>query len=120
MRKSGIDYKFKEPEYLEELAHYVDETYRKHYGKGKYQAMEEIIDDGHGMGFAMGNIKKYAKRAGKKGTLEDHRADLMKVLHYSLLALYVFDLEQTSNSSMDTTEYREKLRRDIEALRAET
>jgi hypothetical protein len=62
----------------------------------KYQATEFIIDGGHGEGFCMGNILKYAQRYGKKNGY--NRADLMKVLHYALFALYVHDLEVSNKS----------------------
>ena len=46
---------------------------------------EIIIDQGHGTGFCMGNIMKYAQRYGKK---EGHnKADLMKVIHYAMIQL---------------------------------
>ena len=37
---------------------------------------------------------KYAQRYGHKGTPEDWRKDLMKVIHYAIIALYVHDKEQ--------------------------
>jgi hypothetical protein len=44
------------------------------------------------MGFFLGNVDKYNARYGKKGeTPEEYRKDLMKVLHYGLLALYEHD-----------------------------
>ena len=59
-------YKFEEDKSLEEIKKYVDKTYDAHYSKGKYQATEMIIDSGHGEGFCIGNILKYAQRYGKK------------------------------------------------------
>ena len=88
---SHIDYKFNEGELCKELAAYIDSTYDEHYAIDKFQATEFIIDGGHGTGFCIGNILKYAQRYGKKGTHEDARADLLKVLHYALIALYVHD-----------------------------
>lgn len=95
--KMEIDYKYNEEKYLDELEQYVNSTYDQHYSQGKFQATEEIIDDGHGRGFCLGNVKKYAKRYGKKGTPADYRKDLMKVLHYALIMLYVHDLEYGEN-----------------------
>jgi hypothetical protein len=66
-------YKFNEGALIDELRHYIDSTY------------------GHGLGFFLGNVDKYNARYGKKGTPDDHRKDLMKVLHYGLLALYEHD-----------------------------
>ena len=89
-----IDYKYSEDRILKELKEYVDKTYGEHYSQNKYQATEFIIDSGHGTGFCMGNILKYAQRYGKKGSREDARKDLMKVLHYGMIALYVHDKEK--------------------------
>jgi|TARA_B100001094_G_scaffold16324_1_gene14053 hypothetical protein len=83
--KSGIDYKYNEGELLKEFSSYVDSTYDQHYSLNKYQATEFIMDAGHGEGFCIGNILKYAQRYGKKGG--KNRADLLKVIHYGFLAL---------------------------------
>ena len=84
-------YKFQEDDLLSELSEYVEDTYSEHYSKSKYQATEFIIDGGHGIGFTIGNVLKYAQRYGKKGNRDDARKDLCKVLHYGLLALHVHD-----------------------------
>ena len=86
-----IDYKYDEDKALLELKSYIENTYSEHYSKNKFQATEFIIDGGHGIGFCIGNILKYAQRYGKKGTPEDARADLLKVLHYAIIALNVHD-----------------------------
>jgi hypothetical protein len=85
------NYKFNEGALIEELQAYIDSTYGQHYGQGGLQSSEVIIDRGHGLGFFLGNVDKYNARYGKKGTPDDHRKDLMKVLHYGLLALYEHD-----------------------------
>ena len=59
-------YKFKEKIILDDVKRYIDETYSSHYAKSQKQATEIIIDQGHGDGFCMGNILKYAQRYGKK------------------------------------------------------
>ena len=88
-----IDYKFNEKGLIEEFQQYVDTTYAGHYSKDKFQATEFIIDGGHGTGFCIGNVLKYAQRYGKKGKNADARKDLMKVLHYALIQLFVHDKE---------------------------
>lgn len=88
---SKIDYKFNEAELIQEFKDYIDSTYTGHYSKDKFQATEFIIDGGHGTGFCIGNVLKYAQRYGKKGTASDARKDLMKVLHYALIQLYIHD-----------------------------
>jgi len=89
----NIEYKYNELKALKEIARYVENTYGEHYAQGKYQATEFIVDGGHGTGFTVGNILKYAQRYGRKGTPDDWRKDLMKVIHYSIIALHVHDLD---------------------------
>lgn len=102
MNMSIIDYKFNENKLIQELWDYVDSTYDQHYAGGKIQATEDIIDDGHGTGFCVGNAKKYLKRYGKKGeTPVEWRRDLMKVLHYTLIQLYVHDQEHQIKFVLD-------------------
>ena len=86
-----IEYKYSEDRILNELSEYIDNTYQQHYSQNKFQATEFILDSGHGTGFCMGNILKYAQRYGKKGTKEDHRKDLMKILHYAIIQMYIHD-----------------------------
>mgnify|MGYP006177338981 CR=1 FL=1 len=86
-------YKFNEGALISEFKKYVDSTYDSHYSKQKFQATEFIIDGGHGTGFCIGNVLKYAQRYGKKGAPKDARKDLMKVLHYALIQLSIHDEE---------------------------
>ena len=80
------DYKFNEGQIIKELKQYVDKTYESHYANGvKRQATEIIIDQGHGTGFCMGNILKYAQRYGKKEG--KNKNDLLKVIHYAIIQL---------------------------------
>lgn len=88
------DYKFNELEYVQELQRVIDSTYTGHYSRQHFQATEFIIDGGHGTGFCIGNIMKYAQRYGKKGTNDDARKDILKVLHYAIIQLYVHDSEE--------------------------
>ena len=88
-----IGYKYNEDVALTELHEYIDSTYDKHYSKSKYQATEFIIDGGHGEGFCIGNIMKYAQRYGKKNG--KNKSDLLKVLHYGIIALHVHDMENS-------------------------
>ena len=93
-------YKYSEDRILEELKRYVDSTYEGHYSRNSFQATEFIIDCGHGEGFAIGNILKYAQRYGKKGSHNDARKDLLKVLHYGIIALHNHDnKEQLDNET---------------------
>jgi hypothetical protein len=88
-KSKKIDYKYNEGELLKEFSQYIDKTYDQHYSLNKYQSTEFIIDSGHGEGFCIGNILKYAQRYGKKDG--KNRADILKVLHYALFMLHVHD-----------------------------
>ena len=74
------------------IQRYVDGTYERHYAQGKYQATDMIIDAGHGKGFCMGNIMKYAMRCGKKEG-NDAEYDLLKIIHYAIIAIALEDTE---------------------------
>jgi len=87
-----MEFKYNEPALVQELMEYIEDTYGEHYSQNKFQTTEFVIDGGHGIGFTIGNILKYAQRYGKKGSADDARKDLMKVLHYAIMALYVHDL----------------------------
>ena len=88
-----IDYKYNEGDTLAELKEYINSTYDEHYSKNKFQATEFIIDAGHGEGFCIGNIMKYAQRYGKKDG--KNRKDLLKVIHYAIIALHINDIDDT-------------------------
>ena len=89
MMKKKIKYKYDENDNILELLKYVNSTYEQHYSKNKFQATEFIIDGGHGEGFCIGNIMKYAQRYGNKNGY--NRQDLLKVIHYALIMLHVHD-----------------------------
>ena len=88
-----IDYKYNEGDTLAELKEYINSTYDEHYSKNKFQATEFIIDAGHGEGFCIGNIMKYAQRYGKKDG--KNIKDLLKVIHYAIIALHINDIDDT-------------------------
>jgi hypothetical protein len=90
---AGIDYKYDEGRILEEIRKYINNTYGEHYSRNKFQSTEFIIDCGHGTGFNIGNMMKYTQRYGRKGDAAEWRKDLMKVIHYAIVQLYVHDLE---------------------------
>jgi hypothetical protein len=90
---TDIDYKYSEDRLIKELKEYVDATYGEHYSQNKFQTTEFIIDNGLGLGFTLGNVIKYTQRYGKKEGY--NRKDLLKVLHYALIALHIHDQENT-------------------------
>ena len=93
--KKGIlqkmKYKFNEDKLLVELKKYIYDTYSQHYVSDKYQATDVIVDAGHGEGFCIGNIMKYAKRYGNKEG--KNKKDLLKILHYGIIMLHIHDME---------------------------
>ena len=90
-KQKNPSYKYNEGQTLAELKEYIDSTSDEHYSKNKFQATEFIIDGGHGEGFCIGNIMKYAQRYGKKDG--KNRRDLLKVIHYGIIALYINETE---------------------------
>ena len=82
---TDIDYRFNEGDALAVAKQYINDTYDKHYAQGNIQATEFIFDSGHGVGFCIGNIMKYAQRYGKKNGFDE--ADLLKIVHYAIMLL---------------------------------
>ena len=93
-----IDYRYDENKTLEELKSYIDATYGQHYSRDKFQATEFIIDGGHGEGFCIGNVLKYAQRYGKKDGR--NRKDLLKIIHYAIIMLHVHDLNEGNENEI--------------------
>ncbi len=87
-----ISYRYSEPRIIEEIINYIDATYDQHYSRNKFQATEFILDGGHGDGFCIGNIMKYAQRYGKKDGY--NRKDLLKIIHYAIIALHNHDMNE--------------------------
>jgi hypothetical protein len=93
LSEEAVSYRFNEDKTLQELQEYIDSTYRAHYvSKDQTQAFDMINAAGHGEGFCMGNILKYASRFGKKAG--KNRQDILKIIHYAIMALYVHDKEK--------------------------
>ena len=92
-----MKYKYNEDTALKEIKAYIDSTYDEHYSKDKFQATEFIIDSGHGEGFCIGNILKYAQRYGKKNGKDKN--DLLKVIHYGIIALHINEMENVKNET---------------------
>jgi hypothetical protein len=99
-----IDYKYSEDKILEDLKVYIDSTYNEHYAQSKIQTSEFIIDNGHGVGFTVGNIMKYVQRYGKKEGR--NRKDILKVLHYAIMLLHTHDKEVGSDETTKVRDYR--------------
>jgi hypothetical protein len=98
VKNKDVGYKYNERSALVELQKYIDATYDEHYSKNKFQATEFIIDGGHGEGFCIGNIMKYAQRYGKKDGY--NKRDLLKVIHYGIIALHNHDIMEKSENEI--------------------
>ena len=82
--------KFRESEYHKEIQDYVASTYEEHYAQGKVQSFELIATKAEKAdGFTTGSIMKYAARYGDKEGY--NRKDLLKIIHYAMLQLWVHD-----------------------------
>ena len=87
--REKVDYVFDEGKYLKEIWDAIDSTYISHYAQNKIQSTEFIADAGHGEGFCIGNIIKYAQRYGKKNGY--NREDLKKIVHYAIIMMCLHD-----------------------------
>lgn len=80
-------WKYNEDKILKELQTYIAGTYNQHYvdktGGGTEQTIDKIKHNRR-EGFCAGNVTKYIDRYDTKGT---PRADLFKVLHYTILLI---------------------------------
>jgi len=76
---------FKEDKVLVWVENYIRSTYDSHYSKNSIQTTEFVFDAGHGEGFCIGNIIKYAQRYGKKDGYNEK--DLLKIIHYAIILL---------------------------------
>ena len=80
-------WKYNEDKILKQLEEYIAGTYNQHYvdrtGGGTEQTLDKIKHNRR-EGFCAGNITKYTDRYDSKGT---PRADLFKVLHYTILLI---------------------------------
>ena len=88
----SFPYVFDEGKYIEEIKNAIDKTYESHYAQNKIQSTEFITDAGHGEGFCIGNIIKYAQRYGKKNGY--NREDLKKIVHYAIIMMHIHDTSQ--------------------------
>jgi hypothetical protein len=90
--------KFNEQKNIHEWTHYVESTYSKHYAASNgVQSMDLISASGLGLDFCLGNVLKYASRYGKKEGA--NRTDLMKIMHYTLLAINEHDLKESADET---------------------
>jgi hypothetical protein len=84
--KNGF-WKYNEDKILKQLEQYISSTYNQHYVDKTGGSTEQTLDKikhNRREGFCAGNVTKYIDRYDTKGT---PRADLFKVLHYTILLI---------------------------------
>jgi hypothetical protein len=80
-------WKYNEDKILKQLEEYIASTYNQHYVDKTSGTKEQTLDKikhNRREGFCAGNVTKYIDRYDTKGT---PRADLFKVLHYTILLI---------------------------------
>ena len=100
-----MKYRFREDKILNEVSKYIAETYKSHYVNEKAGTKDEEIQTidvwkqiGHVEEACHSNIIKYAMRYGKKDGY--NRADILKILHYALMALHQHDINQSEEKNI--------------------
>ncbi len=92
-KERAANFKFGEDRYLKEFQDYISETYRAHYSiSGDVQFFDLLHGTGRSEDFILGSILKYASRFGRKNG--NNRKDILKIVHYCLLLLWVMDQEE--------------------------
>lgn len=82
-------WRYNEDKILKQLEEYLVCTYKQHYVGDSGQQTIDKIKSTRIEGFCAGNVAKYIDRYDVKGT---PRADLFKVLHYTILLINHLDL----------------------------
>lgn len=92
-------WKYNEGALVDEFRAYLSNTYKGYYvGEDNVQSLDLIFAAKAGWGFCQGNVLKYAgPRLGVKGGDTAIRSDILKVLHYALLMLYLLDKKKGKN-----------------------
>ncbi|QIG65677.1 hypothetical protein phiOC_p011 [Ochrobactrum phage vB_OspM_OC] len=103
--------RYNEDNIVEELKAYIEKTYSEHYvkradgieGKDIVQYLDTIFQKGNNRGtyFCVDTAGKYVNRYGEKAG--HNRKDLMKALHYLVLAIYNHDKDNKVETKPLTT-----------------
>lgn len=89
------NYRYSEGKNMKEFVDYVNSTYSAHYtSKNEIQALDVFEALGSLFTTSRDLAIKYLWRAGKKGTKEDTKKDLLKVMHYCIFMLHAMDKEK--------------------------
>lgn len=80
----GIDYKYNEIDFINELTKHVNKTYVEHYS-GKIQPVEFVMSNASTLDYLRGNVIKYTYRFGAKNGANPE--DLYKACHFLMMML---------------------------------
>ena len=91
--------KYNEDKIIKEISDYVSGTYTEHYSTTKdgFQVQDMLRHLGIDKDFCQANAIKYLARYGKKNGKD--RKDLLKVIHYGIIALHINNMENLNNES---------------------
>ena len=81
-----IVYKYNEDQIIADLKAYIDRTYGEHYKAEDLECFDAWIARGSATTTFIDTAEKYIWRYGKKDG--SNKTDLIKALHYIMLALY--------------------------------
>ena len=81
-----IQYKYCEDRIISDFKEYIDKTYGEHYKAETLECFDAWIARGSATTTFLDTAEKYIWRYGKKDG--SNKKDLMKALHYVMLALY--------------------------------
>lgn len=93
-KPQDFPWKYSEGKILSELEKYLRGTYGEHYVSGGPQGVQEfdvMEADGELGVFSKQSARKYLRRYGRKDGC--NRKDLLKVLHYTIILMYLNEKE---------------------------
>ncbi len=85
-KNSKINYKYKEPEILDDLKNYLDRTYGEHYQGDEITCFDAWLSLDDAASTFRNTSLKYLWRYGKKNG--NNKDDLLKAMHYIFMLLY--------------------------------
>lgn len=86
LESNKIQYKYCEDRIINDFKEYIDKTYGEHYKAETLECFDAWIARGSATTTFLDTAEKYIWRYGKKDG--SNKKDLMKALHYVMLALY--------------------------------
>lgn len=96
-------WKYNEGSILKEVEQYIAGTYNQHYTspESDIQTIDLIHANGDSVPFCKSNGIKYLSRLGKKSSTTP-KADLLKAIHYAVLAYHFAGCDKPSVDNINT------------------